>query len=68
VDGGAIITCDVSGAPAEVATVDALARLTLDARRRGCRIVLQGVSPELRALVGLVGLESILITPPRSTP
>lgn len=43
-------------APADLAAVDALARLRLTARRRGCRLHLRSATPELLALLALVGL------------
>lgn len=52
--------CDVTGVPADAVTVDALARLQLAARRSGCRVRLQGASPELRELVSLLGLADVL--------
>lgn len=44
----------------DCATVDALARLQLEAGRLGRRIVLRGASPALRELIGLAGLGSVL--------
>ena len=55
-----IVVWDAGPLPAEIATVDALARLTLLARRRGAVIHLCGVSPELRELIDLTGLGRIL--------
>ena len=40
--------------------VDALARLQLAARRRGCQVRLRGASDELRGLVGFMGLGAVL--------
>ena len=40
----------------DVHAVDALARLQLAAKRRGCTLVLQNVSSELAELVELMGL------------
>ena len=40
--------------------VDALARLQLEARRRGGRIALTNASPELAELIDLAGLRSVL--------
>lgn len=53
--------CDVGalGRPT-VATVNALARLQLVARRRGCRIRLRGAGPQLLLLLELVGLGDIV--------
>jgi hypothetical protein len=59
---------DAGPLPAELATVDALARLSLLARRRGVRIVLGGVSPALGDLIELTGLASVLVTFVKMTP
>lgn len=56
--------CDVTGVDADAVCVDALARLALAARRHECLIRLQGVSPELAALVALMGLEQVLLEKP----
>ncbi|MFF3510074.1 STAS domain-containing protein [Streptomyces sp. NPDC002573] len=52
-----VVVCDASrtGPPA-LATVDALARLQLAARRAGGRIRLRHPAPALRALLDLAGL------------
>ena len=60
------IVCDVGGLPANVKTVEALARLQLTARRRGRRIRLQRVSPELEGLLEFVGLADVV--PVRTRP
>jgi ABC-type transporter Mla MlaB component len=52
--------CDVAGVEADAVAVDALARLQLAARRRGCRIHLRGAGPELRELVAFMGLRDVL--------
>ena len=57
---GSMLTCDVADVGADAVTVDALARLALVARRRGCRVRLANCSPELADLVRLVGLEDVL--------
>lgn len=56
-----VVVCDV-GAPvrADAVTLDALARLQLAARRRGCRVVLRNASSDLLALLELVGLSDIV--------
>jgi ABC-type transporter Mla MlaB component len=57
----AVALCDVHGVEPDAGTVDALARLQLAARRHGCRIRLCGsASPELLALVELMGLTDVL--------
>ncbi|MER6095246.1 STAS domain-containing protein [Streptomyces sp. NPDC001728] len=45
---------------ADLAAVDALARLKLAATRRGHRIRFHGAGPELRALLLLAGLDGTL--------
>ena len=52
--------CDVDGVEPDAVTVDALARLQLAARRRGCRVHLRNAGEELRKLVALMGLEDVL--------
>ena len=53
--------CDLSSVvEVDVVTVEALARLALAARRRGCRMRPLGASPELVALVELLGLGDVL--------
>ncbi|MFJ2396266.1 STAS domain-containing protein [Streptomyces sp. NPDC087843] len=55
--GGGVVVCDVAGlGPPGLATVDALARMELAARRAGGRIRLRDPAPPLRALLDLVGL------------
>ena len=56
-----VMLCDVTGVAAGAVCVDALARLALAGQRRGCLIRLHGVSPELAALVALMGLEEVLL-------
>jgi ABC-type transporter Mla MlaB component len=64
-----VIPCDVAWiARADVNVVDALARLQLAAKRRGCRIVLRNASRELAELVGLMGLADVLAVEPRRQP
>jgi hypothetical protein len=59
---------DVSGLRPELGTIDALARLELSARRRGCRLRLLGTNDDLRQLVGFVGLDQVLRVEPRRQP
>ena len=54
------VACDVSELAAELAAVDALARLALVARRLGCPLKVRRASPELRDLVELCGLGDAL--------
>ena len=54
------VVWDAGPLPAEIATVDALARLALVARRRGCAVRLCGASEELLALVAFLGLADVL--------
>jgi ABC-type transporter Mla MlaB component len=51
---------ELAGVAAEVATVNALARLALAARRQGCQLLLCGASEELRALIAFMGLAEVL--------
>jgi anti-anti-sigma regulatory factor len=48
-----------------LATVDALARLVLAARRRGLELRVRNVPRELRELVELAGLTAVLGVEPR---
>ncbi len=61
VDRTADVVCDVGviSAP-DCETLDALARLQLAVRRRGCELLLVNVSPNLRELVELAGLDEVL--------
>jgi ABC-type transporter Mla MlaB component len=54
------VACDVVGVPPDAVTVDALARLQLAARRRGCEVRLRNASAPLLALVELMGLSHVL--------
>ena len=58
--GAAVALCNVAGVGADAVTVDALARLQLAARRYGCQVRLRCVSPELRELLDLMGLQDVL--------
>jgi hypothetical protein len=51
---------DADGLPADMATVDRVARLRLAARRLGLDLRLLRVSDELRALLALAGLAGAL--------
>jgi len=56
-----VAVCDVAGVEPDAVTVDALARLQLAARRRGCVVLLRGASPPLHDLVELMGLSDVLV-------
>jgi ABC-type transporter Mla MlaB component len=55
-----VALCDVTGVEPDAVTVDALARLQLAARRRGCRVHLCNASDELLQLVAFMGLTNVL--------
>ena len=60
------VVCDVSEVPVELATVDVLARLQLEACRAGRCLRLRGASPELLELIELAGLtEALRLEPER---
>ena len=62
-----LILCDLARlADADLATVDALARLALRARRMGCAVNLRDPSTELLELLGLAGLGEVLPCAPAS--
>jgi ABC-type transporter Mla MlaB component len=58
--GAGVALCDVSRLDPSVVTIDALARLQLAARRRGCEVRLRRPSKELRKLVDFMGLAEVL--------
>lgn len=58
--GAVVVLCDVHGVEPDCATVDALARLHLAARRYACRIRLRHASDELLELVAFMGLADVL--------
>jgi hypothetical protein len=55
-----VIVHDVGGLSADLTTIEALARLRLAARRRGCGLLLRGASRELALLVAFCGLADTL--------
>jgi hypothetical protein len=66
VDGGVErVVGRVVGVRADLALVDALARLQLRACRRGCSISVRDASPELAALLRFAGLGMLLAHEPR---
>jgi anti-anti-sigma regulatory factor len=55
--GATLVVCDVGGLTnPNAATVDALCRIRLAARRQGCRLRLRHASPDLLGLLDLMGL------------
>ena len=58
--GPSVARCDVSGVEPDAVCVDALARLQLAARRRGCCVRLENASDALLGLVELMGLTHVL--------
>lgn len=55
------VVCAVDAlAPADLAAVDALARIRLAAGRHGHRLRVEGAGPELRALLGFMGLDEVI--------
>ena len=56
------VDCDVGHVPcADIATVGALARASLNARRQGERLRLVNASPGLQELIDLAGLGDVLL-------
>ena len=51
-----------SGGHPDMAVVDRLARLQLEARRLGCTICVRNACAELRELIEFSGLEDVLVT------
>jgi ABC-type transporter Mla MlaB component len=62
--GAGIVVCDVCGIDTDAVTVDALARLQLAARGRGCKVLLCHASTELLELVDFMGLADVLYVQP----
>ena len=55
-----VVDWDVAGLPADVATVEALARFELAARRTGSTLRLRNAAAELLELIALLGLSDVL--------
>jgi hypothetical protein len=55
-----VFVLDLSGAPANAATVDGLARLALSLKRRGRRLRVRKASVELVELIRFMGLAEAL--------
>jgi ABC-type transporter Mla MlaB component len=58
--GAEVALCEVSDVEPDAVSVDALARLQLAARRRGCETRLRGASSELLELLTFIGLDDVL--------
>ena len=52
----------------DLSEVDLLCRLALSAKRLGCHIHLSGVSPELRSLIELAGMDGVLLDTDHADP
>ena len=55
----ALVLCDVTDAEPDAVTIDALARVSLAAKRHGCRLRVRGASRELIALLDFIGLREL---------
>ena len=55
-----VVDWDVAGLPADVATVETLARSELASRRHGYTLRLRNASAELIELIALLGLRDVL--------
>ena len=62
------VVCHGDALPGDLASVEALARLALVARRCGARFAVRGLRPELAALVDLLGLGELLVAPSAGEP
>ena len=56
-----VVVFDVRGLAADLHSIDALVRLSLDARARGRGFCVRRASPELTRVVGLCGLDRALL-------
>ncbi len=68
VAGDGLVVCEVGALRADLAAVEALARLRLAARRLGCPLHVRGASPELEALLARCGLREALLPGPEPLP
>ena len=59
-EGAEVVACDAQGVEPDAVTVEALARLQLAVKRRGCRVLLVHASDPLRELVDFMGLTDVL--------
>jgi hypothetical protein len=63
-----VLYVDAAGLAADCGAIDGLARIALDARRRGIAIRVGRASPELLDLIELAGLSDVLLTPHSTAP
>jgi hypothetical protein len=56
----AAVVCSAEALPGDVTAVEALARMSLVARRAGASFAVRGMSPQLSSLVRLLGLDGPL--------
>jgi len=61
--GADLLVCDVGAVAPDAGAIDALCRMRLAARRRGCQLRLRDPSAELLELLDLMGLSDVM--PPR---
>lgn len=54
------VLCDAEAVAADVVAIEALTRLALAARGRGCELRLRAAAPELVELAGFLGLDAVL--------
>ena|SRR5438876_4439315 len=57
---GAVLLCDVTGIPVDAVAIEALARLRLGARRKGCTVHLRNVPDDLVDLATFMGLGQVV--------
>jgi hypothetical protein len=62
------VDCDAERLGADLHSVDILARLVLGARRAEVELHVRNATSELRELVGLLGLETVLRLEPQRQP
>jgi len=55
-----VVLCDATTLPADAATVDAVARIALAARRMGRRLVLRDAADDLIDLIAFIGVAGAL--------
>jgi hypothetical protein len=60
----AVVLCDVGDCEPDLVALNALTRLQLAARRRGCEVRLVGATGEMLALVGFLGFAAALPVEP----